>query len=290
VDIAGMLVSCAANTHYPALIYLAPTNTEQLHISGLQVITRSGSTYGAVINHDGLLFGRQTLSGATTTDYEPRWFEYDTAVQQTYFISEAVASGATGEMPSGTRTLTIKQVHPGMRIVVGYDVSSDITVNLSGIFNKLGGKTYTVINNSHSGITVYVKGSNSMALVFADQRVTYDTAVGFPVAPNATLEITPAQGNNTVVSARYSGRFVVTSSFAATVVNTGSQVTVGPVSFPGVQPGDFVEATLSSPAQGVRIWGDVTATGQVTVYFRNDTGTNVSLAAGTIELHVRKKV
>jgi hypothetical protein len=290
-DISGMLISCAKDTYYPALVYLSRTTPEATRIAGLQVLTRSGSGYGAIINHDGLLFGRSTVNGRNVAAYEPVWFEYDTAVQQPYNISGYVASGGTGEM-SGY-TLTIRQGHPGMRIVVEVDVDHDITINFATAADKIRGKLYTIVNNSAKRVLVTnAPGVGStfphLGLQFGDQRVDYDPAIGFTVAPGATLELAPAQGSLVQVTARYTGRFVKTVSIPVASTGLGN-VSSSTAPFAGVQPGDFVEVTTpNGPLTGVKFWGEVLSAGQVTIYSWNYGTGAFATTNVTVGVHVRR--
>lgn len=194
-SIDTLLFSCGP-VAYRSLVYIAPLTTERIRIAGLQVLTRTGSDYEAVINHDGLLFGRRTFGGATSVTYEPTPFTYDTSVQQPYYVSQRVASGATDEVQSGT--LTIKQVHPGMRIVVGADVTTALSIHLNALPSKLGGKTYTVINNS--GQTVNFRISNGSVTIRTGGGATSNN---FAIPAGGIFEVTPAQGSSTDVRAFY---------------------------------------------------------------------------------------
>ena len=67
----------------------------------------------------------------------------------------------------------------------------------------------------------------------------------------------------------------------ATAAQQSSDVYVG-----GAKVGDTVVVSLDKPLQGTRIWGEVTADNQVTVYHRNDTGVTVDLPSGTLTVKI----
>lgn len=50
--------------------------------------------------------------------------------------------------------------------------------------------------------------------------------------------------------------------------------------------GNNVSVAFNQPLQGTRMWGEVTANNQVTVYHRNDTGITVDVASGTLTVKV----
>lgn len=194
-SVDSLLFSCGP-VAYRSLIYIAPVTTERIRIAGLQVLTRTGSDYEAVINHDGLLFGRRTFSGTTSLAHEPAPFTYDTSIQQPYYLNDRVATGNTDEVVSGT--LTIRQVHPGMRIVVASDVSTAVSIHLNALPSKLAGKTYTVINNSTR--TINFRISNGSVTIHTGGGAT---STNFAIPAGGIFEVTPAQGSGTDVRAFY---------------------------------------------------------------------------------------
>ena len=58
------------------------------------------------------------------------------------------------------------------------------------------------------------------------------------------------------------------------------------VTLTGAKLGDTVSAAFNQPLQGTRMWGEVTANNQVTVYHRNDTGVAVDLPSGTLTVKI----
>lgn len=67
---------------------------------------------------------------------------------------------------------------------------------------------------------------------------------------------------------------------------TGASTTV---SVSGASMGDFVEVSFSNDQAGVLMWGEVTASGTVTVRLFNATTGTVDLASGTLTVGVRKR-
>ena len=58
------------------------------------------------------------------------------------------------------------------------------------------------------------------------------------------------------------------------------------VTLAGAKLGDNVNVSFNQPLQGTRMWGEVTANNQVTVYHRNDTGAAVDLPSGMLTVKI----
>lgn len=54
----------------------------------------------------------------------------------------------------------------------------------------------------------------------------------------------------------------------------------------GARVGNMIAVGFDKPLQGTRMWGEVTADNQVTVYHRNDTGAAVDLPSGTLTVKI----
>lgn len=77
----------------------------------------------------------------------------------------------------------------------------------------------------------------------------------------------------------------VTHTYDPSSLATATQQSTA-FSFPGSKIGDNVSVSFNQPLQGTRLWAEVTADNQVTVYHRNDTGAAVDLPSGTLTVKI----
>lgn len=88
---------------------------------------------------------------------------------------------------------------------------------------------------------------------------------------------------------------VLSTSYDPPNLAAGAAVTVN-VTYDGATPGDFVRAVSFSPmavggvpTSAIRVLGDVTAAGQVSVTFFNVSGGAVDLDAGTLRIQLERQ-
>lgn len=124
---------------------------------------------------------------------------------------------------------------------------------------------------------------NTSSTYYATMSGSFEGGSGsFNIAPRTSVEFF-SDGTYWYPKSASIGQLRTTATYDPPSLATGSQQSTT-VSVPGVRLGDVVACSFSLDLSGTRMWAEVTASGVVTVYHRNDTGATVDLSSGTIKV------
>lgn len=102
-----------------------------------------------------------------------------------------------------------------------------------------------------------------------------------------TIYVVGGSGSTYLPVARISDPAIGSKTQDWPSLTTGAQQSTT-VTVLGARAGDPVDVSMSVALSGTRMWGEVTADDTVTVYQRNDTGSTVDVASGTLTAMVKR--
>lgn len=128
-----------------------------------------------------------------------------------------------------------------------------------------------------------VFGGDGGNLIYANGAKVVNAKVqhnSFRAKPNFVLGAT-----GTLIYEYNSPSSIKTQSYDPPSLATANQQSTT-VTLTGAKLGDNISVSFNQPLQGTRMWGEVTADNQVTVYHRNDKGVAVDVASGTLTVKI----
>lgn len=164
-------------------------------------------------------------------------------------------------------------------VVKDFRITTELMIERtrSGTFS--GGETIT---GSISGVsTTYTSTAYTVAM-----RNSYNTITALYEANNNDLRLTTDYRN--AITGYLSGSVLTGSSTYNPPSLADGESVATTVTVTGASFGDYVTATFSNALQGIEITASVTATGTVTVTFRNNTGGPIDLSSGFVRVRVTK--
>lgn len=115
-------------------------------------------------------------------------------------------------------------------------------------------------------------------------NVDYQFLVGNVFVNAKTLPARLGSGNYQM---HFGPTFDASGAYAGGLIANGGAATSG-ITVPGAKLGDIVDVSYSSDTQGCKLFAWVNTANSVTYRFENNTGGNVTIAAGTASVGVRK--
>ena len=158
------------------------------------------------------------------------------------------------------------------------------TADLSNITYSNTGTIYNLLENTGSNTAVAnINNINSPRQAATYNGVFYGTQT--VNLKNSNFASVVKYDDTKVVLNVENSKLTKAQSYDPPSLATATQQT-NVVSMSGARLGNGVVVSFNQPLQGTRLWGEVTANNQVTVYHRNDTGAAVDLPSGTLTVKI----